>query len=123
MCHSTAGLESLSNTPTSGRASQPTVHTYSHSSLLQNNSFFKGFFVLFCFRFNFIYFWLRWVFVAVHGLFLVVASGDYSSLLCAGLSLRWLPLLWSMGSRHVGVSSCGMWAQQLWHTGSRLQAQ
>ena len=28
----------------------------------------------------FIYFWLRWVFVAVHGLSLVVASGGHSSL-------------------------------------------
>ena len=34
----------------------------------------------------FIYFWLRWVFIAVHGLSLVVASGGYSSLQCAGFS-------------------------------------
>ena len=48
---------------------------------------------------------------------LVVASGGYSSLWCAGFSLRWLLLLWSMGSRvqasvvvaH-GLSSCGMGA-------------
>ena len=38
----------------------------------------------------FIYFWLRWVFVAVHGLSLVVVSEGYSSLWCAGFSLRWL---------------------------------
>ena len=38
----------------------------------------------------FIYFWLHWVFVAVHGLSLVVASRGYSSLQCAGFSLRWL---------------------------------
>ena len=55
----------------------------------------------------FIYFWLSWVFVAARGLSLVVVSGSYSSLRCAGFSLRWLLLLWSMGSRHVGFSSCG----------------
>ena len=42
---------------------------------------------------------------------LVVASGGYSSLRCAGFSLWWLLLLWSMGSRHAGSSSCGMQAQ------------
>ena len=26
---------------------------------------------------------------------------------CAGFSLRWLLLLWSTGSRHAGLSSCG----------------
>ena len=30
----------------------------------------------------------------------------HSSYLCVGFSLRWF-LLWSMGSRHVGFSSCG----------------
>ena len=57
--------------------------------------------------FSYFYFWLRWVFVAVHGLSPVAASGGYSSLRCAGFSLRWLLLLWSMGSRHAGFSSCG----------------
>ena len=51
----------------------------------------------------FIYFWLCWVFVAARGLSLVVASGGYSSLQCAGFSLRWLLLLWSTGSRHTGL--------------------
>ena len=54
---------------------------------------------------------------------LVVASGGYSSLQCLGFSLRWLLLLWSMGSRCAGFSSCGTWAQQLWLMGSRAQAQ
>ena len=54
----------------------------------------------------FIYFWLHWVFVAAHGLSLVVASGGYSSLRCAGFSLRWLLLLRGTGSRRVGFSSC-----------------
>ena len=35
----------------------------------------------------FIYFWLRWVFVAARGLSLVEVSGGYSSLRCAGFSL------------------------------------
>ena len=63
----------------------------------------------------FIYFWLRWVFVAARRLSLVVArglslvavSGGYSSLWCAGFSLRWLLLLRSTGSRRAGFSSCG----------------
>ena len=58
----------------------------------------------------FIYFWLRWVFVAACRLSLVVSRG-YSSLRCAGFSLRWLLLLQSTGSRHAGFSSCGMRAQ------------
>ena len=57
------------------------------------------------------YFWLRWVFVAARGLSVVVASGGYSSLRCAGFSLRWLLLLWSTGSRRAGFRSCGMQAQ------------
>ena len=36
------------------------------------------------------FFCLRWVFVAVHGLSLVAASGGYSSLWCAGFSSWWL---------------------------------
>ena len=63
------------------------------------------FFLNFCFIL-FFYFWLSWVFVAVRRLSLVAASGGYSSLRCAGLSLRWLPLLWSTGSRCAGLSNC-----------------
>ena len=55
----------------------------------------------------FIYFWLRWVFVAARRLSLVAASRGYSSLWRVGFSLQWLLLLWSMGSRHAGFSSCG----------------
>ena len=43
--------------------------------------------------YKFIYFWLRWVFVAARGLSLVAVSGGYSSLRCVGFSLRWLLLL------------------------------
>ena len=53
------------------------------------------------FKNKFIYLWLRWVFVAACGLSLVAASGGYSSLWCAGFSLRWLLLLQSTGSRAV----------------------
>ena len=67
---------------------------------------------LYFFKINlFIYFWLRWVFIAIHGPPLVVASGGHSSLWCAGLSLRWLLLLRSTGSRHAGFRSCGTRAQ------------
>ena len=59
----------------------------------------------------FIYLWLHWVFVAVLGLSLVAASGGYSSLRYMGVSLWWLLLLWSMGSRHVGFNSCDTQAQ------------
>ena len=55
----------------------------------------------------FIYFWLHWVFVAAHRLSLVAESRGYSSLQCAGFSLRWLLLLRSTGSRRAGFSSCG----------------
>ena len=76
----------------------------------------------FFFLINLIYFWLHWVFVAVHRLSLVAASGGYSSLQCAGFSLRWLLLLRSTGSRCTGFSSCSTQAWQLWLTGSRTQA-
>ena len=55
----------------------------------------------------FIYFWLHWVFVAARELSVVAVSWGYSSLRCAGFSLRWLLLLQSMGSRRAGFSSCG----------------
>ena len=52
------------------------------------------------------YFSLCWVFVALHRLSLVAASGGYSLLQCSGFSLWWLLLL-----RHTGFSSCGTQAQ------------
>ena len=67
--------------------------------------FFFNLFILF------ICFWLCWVFVAARGLSLVAASEGYSSLQCAGFSLQWLLLLQSTGSRRMGFSSCGTWAQ------------
>ena len=73
------------------------------------------------FIYLFIYFGLCWVFISAHGLSLVAASRGYSSLRCTSFSLQWL-LLWSTGYRRTGFSSCGTWAQQLWLTGSRVQA-
>ena len=70
----------------------------------QSLAFFICIFLFFFFKGNFgffnlfIYFWLRWVFIAAHRLSFVVASGDYSLMQCAGFSLRWL-LVWSIGSR------------------------
>ena len=72
-------------------------------------AFFAFLFVLI--YFIFIYFWLRWFFVAEHRLSLVAASGGYSSLQCTGFSLWWLLLLWSTVSRHTGFSNCSAWAQ------------
>ena len=66
----------------------------------------------------FIYFWLRWVFAAACGLSPDAVSEGYSSSRCVGFSLRWPLPLQSTGSKRVGLSSCGTWAQQLWHTGS-----
>ena len=71
----------------------------------------------------YLFIWLRWVFIAVRGLSLVVASGGYSSLWRAGFSLRWLLLLQSMGSRRAGFSSCGLRASVVVLVGSRAQAQ
>ena len=81
------------------------------------HSFKKKFFLI-----N-LFIWLHWVFIAVSGLSLVVASRGYSSLQCVGFSLRRLLLLRSMGSRRTGFSSCGTRAQQLWLVGSKAQAQ
>ena len=54
--------------------------------------FFKSIYLFYLFHFC-----LCWVFVAVHRLSLVAASGGYSWLRCAGFSLQWLLLLRSMG--------------------------
>ena len=64
-------------------------------------------FIYYLLTYLFIYFWLRWVFVAACGLSLVAASGGSSWLQCAGFSLQWLLLLRSTGSRCTGFSSCG----------------
>ena len=81
------------------------------------------FICIYKFIYLFIYFWPHWVFVATHGLSLAAAHGGYSSLQCAGLSLRWPLLLWSTGSRRTGFSSCGLKAleRRLSSCGTRAQ--
>ena len=81
---------------------------YLVKTLLYGNIFLISVYLFIYFK---IYFWLHWVFVAARGISLVAASRDYSSSRCAGFSLWWLLWLWSTGSRHVGFSSCGRWAQ------------
>ena len=49
------------------------------------------------------------------GFSLVAMSGGYSLVALCGFSLRWLLLLWSMGSRVLGL-------QQLWCVGSVVVA-
>ena len=53
--------------------------------------------------YKFIYF--IYLFLAALGLCCCTRAFS-SSLWCTGFSLRWLLLLWNMGSRHVGFSSC-----------------
>ena len=81
---------------------------FSSKSFIDSGLTFRS---LIHFEFFLFFFWLCWVFIAVCGLSLVVASGSYSSLRYMGFSLQWLLLLQSMGSRCVVFSSCGMWAQ------------
>ena len=73
-----------------------TFRTLEH--FLQGKFFFFNKFIYFIY----FYFWLCWVFFAARGLSLVVVSGGYSSLWCAGSSLRSLLLLQSTGSRRAG---------------------
>ena len=75
------------------------------------------------FKNKFIYLLLRCVFIAARGLSLVAASGGYSSLWCAGFSLRWLLSFRSTGSRRVGFSSCGSWALERRLSSCGAQAQ
>ena len=71
---------------------------------------------MFLFIYLFIY-WLYRVFLVGRRLSLVAASGGYSSLWYVGFSLQWLLLLWSIGSRHMGFSSCRTQTQQFWPLG------
>ena len=54
--------------------------------------------------------WFWQIFVSLRGLSLVAVSGGCSSLQCVGFSSWWLLLSWSTGSKHVGFSSCSLWA-------------
>ena len=61
--------------------------------------------------FIYVYFWLRWVFVAARGLFSNCGERGLLFVVVLGLLIGWLLLLWSTGSRHAGFSSCGTRAQ------------
>ena len=81
------------------------------------------FFLIYFFLILFIYFLLRWVFIASRRLSLAAESRGYSSLQCVGFSLRWLLFLRSTGSRRMGFSSCDSWAleRRLSSCGARAQ--
>ena len=96
--------------PLYGYTRNPLTSVWTFGLILHCSLLFFNFFIIiiiFCFlKIYFIYlFLLCWVFIAARVVSLVVASGGYSLLQCAGFSLR------STGSRHAGFSSCGMWAQ------------
>ena len=100
--------------------------------VIDNGLILIFFFVLLCvfyFIYLFIYFWLRWVFVAAHGLSLVAAGGatlrcsmqasHYGGFSCCGARdlSTWASVvvargLSSCGSRalELRLSSCGRWA-------------
>ena len=67
--------------------------------------------------------WSVTFFFFFFNLFIYLLEALGFSLRCTGFSLQWLLLLRSVGSRCAGFSSCGTQAQQLWLTGSRVQAQ
>ena len=55
----------------------------------------------------FIYFWLRWVFVAVHRLSLATVSGDYSfTVVCGLLIVGDFSCCRILALEHAGFSSC-----------------
>ena len=72
-----------------------------------------------------LYFWVCWVFAAMHRLSLVVASRGYSSLQCKAFSFQWPFLLWSMDPRHSGSvvvahecncsAACGVFPDHKWN--------
>ena len=72
------------------------------TSLTKVTTFFKNLFICL-----FLFLAALGLRCCTHGLSLVAASRGYSSLWCAGFSLRWLLLLQSTGSRRTGFSSCG----------------
>ena len=83
--------------PLRHQGSRPFIYLFIHlhrRALM--DSYFMGYNVSFIFYkfifYLFIYFWLHWVFVAACRLSLVTVSRGYSSLRCAGFSLRWLLL-------------------------------
>ena len=68
------------------------------------------------------FFWLPWVFIAACRLSLVAVSRGYSLLWCISFSWRWLLLLWSTGSRLMGLSRCSTQALRALHQPSSFGA-
>ena len=79
-------------------------------------------FLFVCFK-EFIYLWLCWVFIAVRAFSLLEASGGFSIVPVYVSYSLWQLLLWRPALGHVGFSSFGGWALELWPLGSRAQAQ
>ena len=52
---------------------------------------------------HYFFFWLRWVFIALHRISLLAVNGDYFSLWWVDFSLQWLLSLWNMGSRACSI--------------------
>ena len=94
-----------------GGAFETTVPSTDKYSLAPEEGLPFFFFFLINVFILFVYFWLHWVFIAARGLSLLAVSWGYSSLRQAGFSLQGLLLLHSTGSRSMGCSSCGTWAQ------------
>ena len=61
-------------------AEQGNICVYTNSCM--HTYLYKILYVTICIFYLFIYLWLRWVFVAAHGLSLVATSGGYSLLRC-----------------------------------------
>ena len=109
--HCTGVAESKVSKISPGRSAWATAQTEQLLMLFIFIVFFNfNYFLFFFLRFNFIYFWLHWVFIAVRRLSIVAVNGGYSLLWCTGFSLRWLLLLQSTGSSRAGFGSCGSWA-------------
>ena len=73
-----------------------------HTHIYPSTCIFKNFFV-------FIYFWLRWVFVAARGFSLVVVRKGHFLLQCTGFSFCWLFLLQNTGFSMRGFSTCSLY--------------
>ena len=82
------------------------------------------FFLINLFIYLFIYFWLRWVFVAAHGLSLVVVRGLLFVVVC-GLIIAVASLCCgarSLGMRASVVVACGLSSCSSWAPGHRLSS-
>ena len=82
---------------------------YFFNHIFRTSFFFCSKFLLCIASFFYVFFlWLCWVFVALHGLSLVVVSRGCSASWRSGFSLQQL-LSWSTGSRALRLSGCGPW--------------